>query len=211
MVDRSYWNDFYKKGVAPENCSTFAASVVPLISKTEPLLEYGCGNGRDAFFFAKQGISVWACDLADEEMQLLNTKSTNGNPKFFVGDFTNLPAMDKKFGSIYSRFTLHAVPVEGASRSLKWAWNNLLEGGMLFIEVRSVKDKMYGKGTKVEGEKDAYINTHYRRFVRKDELVAELEDLGFVLETVIEADGLAVYKDDDPVVIRVHAKKPKAA
>jgi hypothetical protein len=66
---------------------------------------------------------------------------------------------------------------------------------------------MCGKGTKVEGERDAWINTHYRRFIRKDELLKELEGLGFTIDYVLEKDGIAVYKDDNPVVIRVHAKK----
>ena len=86
---------------------------------------------------------------------------------------------------------MHAIQAEGASRTLKWAFQNLksgksnftnyhsnfLLGGFLYIEVRSVLDPMCGKGTKVEGERDAWINTHYRRFIRKDELVAELEGL----------------------------------
>ncbi len=84
----------------------------------------------------------------------------------------------------------------------------MLPGGLLLIEVRSVKDKMCGKGTPVEGEKDAWIYTHYRRFIRQNELLAELLSLGFKIDYVIESDGLAIYKDDDPVVIRVHARKP---
>jgi len=209
MVDRSYWNEYYKKKEAPSNCSTFAASVLPLISKHDVLLEMGCGNGRDAFYFAQEGIKVWACDLADSEIQELNDKANGENPKFFAADFTKLKMLDVKFGTIYSRFTLHAVPKEGASRSLQWSWDNLLNGGVLLIEVRSIKDKLCGKGTKVEGEQDAWITNHYRRFIRKDELITELELLGFTIENIIEADGLAVYKDDDPVVIRVTARKPR--
>jgi hypothetical protein len=56
MVDKPYWNDFYKKGQVPTDCSTFAASVVSVISRDEPLIELGCGNGRDAFYFAKNNI-----------------------------------------------------------------------------------------------------------------------------------------------------------
>jgi hypothetical protein len=63
------------------------------------------------------------------------------------------------------RFTLHSIPADGASRTLKWAYNNLKDGGILFIEARSVKDPMCGVGTKVEGEEDAYINTHYRHSI----------------------------------------------
>jgi bifunctional enzyme CysN/CysC len=62
-------------------------------------------------------------------------------------------------------------------------------------------------GTAVGDEKDAYINTHFRRFLRKDELLKELEGLGFIIEFVDERDGVAALGDDNPVVLRVHARK----
>lgn len=209
MVDKAYWVDFYKKGEVPTECSSFAASILSMLSKDDILFELGCGNGRDAFFFARNGIKVWACDIAETVLNL-KKDDNNRNPEFICADFTKLktPFRDTLFGAVYSRFTLHSVPVDGASRTLLWAFANLKPGGVCFIEVRSVKDPMYGKGTKVEGERDAYINTHYRRFLRKDELVAEMEQIGFQVESVVEADNLAVYKNDNPVVIRIHGRKP---
>jgi SAM-dependent methyltransferase len=209
MVDKIYWNEFYKKGDVPTECSTFAASVLSKISKQYPLIEFGCGNGRDAFYFAQNGINVIACDISQTAIELLNRKSQNGNPNFMCVDFTALPTpFETTIGTVYSRFTLHAIRAEQASAALKWAYANLREGGLLLIEVRSVKDKMYGKGQPVSGEPDAYINTHYRRFVRRQQLEEELTSLGFQVEEVVESDGLAVYKDDNPVVIRIHATKP---
>jgi len=212
MVDKEYWNEFYQKGEVPQDCSTFAASVAAKVPKNlGSLFELGCGNGRDARFFAQQGIKTYACDIAEASITKLRKETNSENLKFIGGDFTRLATPLEEglqFGTIYSRFTLHSIPVEGASRTLKWAFDNLKHGGLLFIEVRSIKDPMYGKGTVVAGERDAYINTHYRRFLRKDEVESELETLGFKLEFTQEADNLAVYKDDNPVVIRIHARKP---
>lgn len=226
-MDIKFWNQFYSKDEAPKNCSTFAASVVSKISKEDPLLELGCGkfysrpnfslmlhlgNGRDALYFASEGITTIALDLSETSIEKLKQgqKSTRENPTFIVADFTRLstPFNNLQYGTIYSRFTLHSIQAQAASRALEWSFNNLKEGGLLLIEVRSVKDKMCGKGTEVVGEKNAYIHTHYRRFVEKDELISELEKIGFKLESIIESDGLSVYKDDDPVVIRVEARKP---
>jgi len=213
MVDIPYWNQYYKKGEAPSDGSTFAVSILAKVDKEHELVELGCGNGRDANFFAKNGIKVFAVDIASEAINQRSARHPD-NPTFVCADFTNMaescPAsiLDMKFGSIYSRFTLHAVRAESASKSLNWSYSALRSGGILFIEVRSVKDKMCGKGTPVEGEKDAWIYTHYRRFHRKDDLISELENIGFTIDYILESDGLAVYKDDDPVVIRVHARKP---
>lgn len=210
MANKAYWEGFYAKGVAPQESSTFAESVVSIIPKDGPLLEFGCGNGRDAFYFAKHSIPVVAVDLCEISIGNLNKKvDRDGNPRFAAGDFTSLPTpfQDSNFATVYSRFTLHAIKAEEASRALGWAYNNLRPGGLLLIEVRSVLDPLCGQGTPVPGERDAWMTTHYRRFVRKDELVAELERLGFAIENLVEADNLAVYKDDNPVVIRVHARK----
>ena len=64
---------------------------------------------------------------------------------------------------------------------------------------------LYGVG--IPAGKDAFINGHYRRFIRMEELVLELQGLGFTIEDAIEMDGVAVYKDDNPVVVRVVARK----
>lgn len=131
--------------------------------------------------------------------------------RFLTGDFgslaTPIAQNEEQPATVYSRFTLHAVNRTNSSHALNWAFQNLSRGGVLLIEVRSVKDKLYGQGTPVSEDKDAFVTSHYRRFVRKDELEAELKGLGFTIEHSIEQDNLAVYKDDNPVVIRIHARK----
>jgi tellurite methyltransferase len=214
MANKAYWNDFYKKGDAPKECSTFAAAMLPHIDKSGILFELGCGNGRDAFYFAKSEVPVWATDLSEVSIEDLNNKvDHHGNPRFVAADFTTLPTPfeETQFATVYSRFTLHAIKAEEASRALAWSFRNLRPGGQLLIEVRSVKDPLCGQGTRVEGEEDAWMTTHYRRFVRKDRLLNELRGLGFVIEYELEADNLAVFRDDNPVVIRVRARKPAAA
>jgi hypothetical protein len=62
-------------------------------------------------------------------------------------------------------------------------------------------------GTAVEGERDAWMSTHYRRFVRIEEITTELVGLGFSVEYVLQQADLSVHGDDNPVLIRIHAKK----
>jgi SAM-dependent methyltransferase len=231
MVDKEYWDRFYREGGAPTEGSPFAQDVLQVVSKDEPLFELGCGNGRDAIFFAQNGIHVVGCDLSQTSIRQLQKKSQEAQHlNFLCEDFTALdapinPELLKRnisdsgdasttngvplsdYGTVYSRFTLHAIRKEGASRAIKWAFNILKPKGIFLLEARSVLDPLCGQGTKVEGEEDAWINTHYRRFIRKDQLLAELEEVGFTIEKVVESNGLAVYKEEDPVVIRVFARK----
>ncbi len=215
MSEKEYWNNYYIKSKVPFKCSTFAQSILSQVQKKKnnTLLELGCGNGRDATFFAKNGMNVTAIDIAEEEILILKEKNKGQNTKFIATDFTNLNNNNnnlfekQQFGTIYSRFTLHSIHKEGASKTLKWSFENLEKGGTLFIEVRSIKDELYGQGMHVENERDAYITSHYRRFIRKDELLNELTSLGFEISFVQEEDNLAIYKDDNPIVIRIHAIK----
>lgn len=218
MSQADYWNQVYRKGeynqgAIPTEGSTFARSVLEIIPKEGPTIEFGCGNGRDAFFFCENGCKQYhATDIADLSIAKLQEKASNYPAevlKFTKADFTNIGDQfgSTKFACVYSRFTIHSIKASDASRAYKWAYDNMSTGGIFLIEVRSVLDPMCGKGQPVEGEKDAYINTHYRRFVRKAELLSELEKLGFHIKFVQEENNLAVYKQDNPVVIRVHAVK----
>ncbi len=59
---------------------------------TISLLELGCGNGRDALFFAKNKIQTTAIDQVSEEISYLASHcatTTNGvaNPHFIAGGF----------------------------------------------------------------------------------------------------------------------------
>ena len=48
---------------------------------------------------------------------------------------------------------------------------------------------------------------HYRRFIIPEEIVLKLEVSGFIIEEFIESSGLAALGSEDPVVIRIVAKK----
>jgi hypothetical protein len=99
MSEQTYWNRFYKTGEVPTNCSTFAASIINHVNKSEVLFELGCGNGRDALYFAQNGIKTVAIDIADEEITALASNS-NGNPRFVSGDFTKLSTPYEVCGAI---------------------------------------------------------------------------------------------------------------
>jgi SAM-dependent methyltransferase len=226
-----YWEQYYAKAEnAPEKPSTFALFCEELLKKEKALaeqpgclLEVGCGNGRDAFFFAGAGVDVAACDIAEQGINKLRSKhheaadqsvAQSGKPWFFTANFCNLigSPIAKPVKFIYSRFTLHAIRKKGASHFLKWASDNIVVGGLIAIEARSVKDDIYGEGEAVPGEPDAFLGktehaeAHFRRFIRHDELQAELKQLGFEIVHEQEAAGLSPWRESDPVLSRVVAR-----
>jgi tellurite methyltransferase len=266
-VEHDYWNKVYAagryvRGEIPHDASPFAQDALPRMKEAVQnqlaarekaeggndsvvVWEWGCGNGRDALFFAKQGLRVVGVDIAEVSIDALNKEHRDNKEIVFVtGDFTDETQDHEKVvadhfakagsepdlvspthsqsdnvgsdsvlrsfsvGCIYSRFTIHSVKEKQASAAFRWAFKHLNQGGLLCVETRSVKDSLCGVGTQVEGERNAWIEDHYRRFSVKDEVLKELGTLGFAIDFVQEDTGLAVYKEEDPCMLRVFARKP---
>jgi len=205
--DNRYWNDFYSKRKLIKKPSSFAIEIVKYLDADKTLLELGCGNGRDSFFFAEHGVNVIALDLSNQVIDIDKESSENKAITFLIKDFTRLN--NNEFGSldyIYSRFTLHSVDKTDYQRTIEWASNNLNEEkGLFFIEARTIKDPLYGVGEAMKD--DGFITTHYRRFFKVQEMMNELKDLGFNLLHVSENYTDSWYKQDEAVVIRVICEK----
>ena len=84
--------------------------------------------------------------------------------------------------------------------------DSLKKEGLFFIEARSTKDELYGKGKKVA--KNAFIyNNHFRRFIDKQEFERKLEELGFKIIFIEEKKGFSQTKESNPTLIRLIVKK----
>ena len=200
-----HWNKFYKSGIAPSEPSPFALEVKSKISNDSKILEMGCGNGRDTRFFASSGNYVSAFDRSSEAINFCMDEHSDVDADFRSGTLSELEYDQNSFDVVYSRFVLHSMSKEEEITVLRESFNVLKDGGKIFIECRSVGDPLYRKGDilshteKVEG--------HYRRFIVLDELIHELEDIGFEIISSIESKGLAVDKNEDPMVLRIEAVK----
>ena len=203
-MNKNYWDRYYSKTNGIETPSTFASYVSDLMKKGESILELGCGNGRDSFYFAKKGFHVFAIDQS--KIVINRIKKKNINPKFICKDIQELEKNFKfKINHCYARFFLHALNENEESKVIESVANLLPKNGLFFSENRSVKSDLYGKGEVIS--KDVFSTDHKRRFIRKKNLSQKLEDNGFKITKLVEKKGLAIHQDDDPVVIRICAKK----
>ena len=169
-----FWQQYYAGLIGGdselvEQPSPFATWVLPRLkehqtrSEAPSLLEIGCGNGRDAVFFAKCGIQVTATDRCPEAIKLTASKLPVGSCAE-VATAGTLP--DKIVDYAFVRFVLHSMNEREQGKLLGWVRAHVRRA--LFIETRSVKDPRCGRGTLVE--KNAYIDTHYRRFMSIEDL-----------------------------------------
>lgn len=203
--DNSYWDKFYSENDVPREPSSFANQVISYIDKSKSILELGCGNARDAFFFARNGIKVNALDLSSEVVEL-DKKHDHELVNFEQKDFTKLSDTEyNEIGTVYSRFTLHSIDKESYTRTIEWCGRNLKSGSHFLIEARTTKDPFYGVGEKCPD--NGYIDTHYRRFFDVQETIADLEKEGFKIISAIENYTDSWYKEDHAVVMRLICEK----
>lgn len=208
-MDKNYWKNIYSKQSEGEQPSLFARYIVETFDiENKSIIELGCGNGRDAIFFANANAQVTAIDQCDNIIELLahRFKKVN-NLNFKCLDFTSMDD-SMNFNIVYSRFTLHSISKEQEKNVIRWAYRNLMPKGKLCIEVRGQKNEIYQVGIPVDGEPDAFIlNDHYRRFLHFESFCKELEDIGFKIEYAAEQKGFAPYNGTNETYIRIIATK----
>jgi SAM-dependent methyltransferase len=170
------------------------------------LLEVGCGNGRDAVFFAGRGHRVTAIDMSAAAIERCAREHERSGVEFLCGTLPGLEAgLAADFDAVYSRFCLHAMTDEEELEMLAASQRLLRPGGALFLECRSINDPLARRGEVISPNER--IDGHYRRFVIPDELQRRLRATGFEVSEFGESSGWARFGADDPVVIRAVAMR----
>ena len=217
-MDLSYWNKVYQLNVGeddrgrklvhfPSPFAIFCAEKV--ISKEDLILDFGTGNGRDAFFFAEKGCKVHGIDQSAVAIKnnIIRAKELHLDNQltFQCGDFSKAMHINIKPSVVYLRFVLHAICSADEENLLKIVEEKLDTGGMFLIESRTNKDKVYGCGSFL-GD-NAYKYGHCRRFIDSCEFLKRAQKRRFRIRYFNEDYGLDAYKDEDPIVMRVFFEK----
>lgn len=201
-----HWKGYYSSNEVPSNPSSFAEIVMEREGSGKSLLEIGCGNGRDTFYFARNNMKVTGIDYSSEAIESCKKQRGSNSINLFSGTIDCINELkSSSFDIAYSRFVLHAMPLAEEKIVLKECYKLLEENGVFYIECRSNKSERFRKGDVISS--DERSDGHYRRFIDFLDLQSRLIDCGFTIIDAIESDGLAIYKGDDPVLIRIIAKK----
>ena len=204
MKENIYWNRFYKNSKAPIKSSSFAKFAKTKLKKINlAVYDIGCGNARDTIFFLKNKIDCYGLDVSEEVINKNKISNIKYKEKFLRKNFCNFfkKKLNKKF-VVYSRFTWHSINYSDEKKLISTLKKNK-NFKYLFIEARSIKDKIYGKGKKIG--KHEFITSHYRRFI--DPLILK-EKLSKFTKIIYfkESTNLAKYKKENPCVMRIIAK-----
>lgn len=187
--EQTYWNNFYNNSTfivdIPSDFCNFVIEYFNTNKSIKNVIDCGCGNGRDSY---KLSNKYNVCGIDNSGFKPINTT----NVIFEYGNFINLDK--KKYDLVYSRFTFHSITDEQQLLFL----NSINSNTYLAIETRSDKglneDVYHGK-------------THFRNYTNLDYLKKILIDNKFDILFIDEGINMAIYKDENPICIRVICKK----
>lgn len=206
--DTSFWNGFYQSHLPTSMSeSPFARFVAGFLGdkmSEAKIVDLGCGNGRDALFFASKGAYVTGIDASAIVISALQRYSSS-SVSFIAGNFIDDERIYKGNADyFYSRFTMHAISERDENRLLKNIRKNLKKDAFLFIEVRSIHDEKFGKGTEI-AKNTFLLDNHHRRFICMENFLVKLIRLGFSIRYAEESRDFAPFDGENPPVIRVIA------
>ena len=71
-TNKDFWNIFYKKKLAVSKPSNFAVFVKKFLKNySSTIIDVGCGNGRDLFYFKKNKFDIMGIELSKNAVSLI--------------------------------------------------------------------------------------------------------------------------------------------
>ena len=198
----NYWNTYYKSNKKIKE-SSFARFVIKKIDKNSKIIDIGCGNGRDSFFFSKNDLKVTAIDISKSAIKNNSLKS-NKNLKFLKFDIEK-NTMSKKFDVIYCRFFIHAISEKNENKLIAFIKKIKKRNTLAFFEFRNHKDRMFQK-KKIKKHNDVieFEKGHFRRIIDPKKFIKKISSK-IKLKVIYKksAKNLSIVKNDNPNLSRI--------
>ncbi len=195
---KSVWNARYatRKMVSPLD---FAKQSLQYLKNGQSLLDIGCGDGRDADFFARNGLLVTAIDFSDEAIE--RVKKLNPNIDTRMMDILSMDFPDETFDAVYAHLSVQYFDDTSTTAIFSNIHRMLKAGGYFFVKCKSIRDPLYGQGKKVG--KDMFANPYVRHFFSKEYMSDTLQNF-----TILELEETtATYDGKDSAFIEAIARK----
>ena len=116
--------------------------------KVDGVLDLGCGNGRHAIYFARQGLKAAGIDVSEQAIEWARdwSRREDLDIDFRVGNIESLPFADKSFDVVVSHGVLDHVHMETARKAATEVHRVLRPKGVFYCDLRSTEDFEYGIG-----------------------------------------------------------------
>ena len=210
-VQEVYWADFYAHHKF-EGGSSFFEAVNDRPDLPATVIDLGCGDGRDSLAFGTTGRTVIGLDQSKvgvrHAVQRASELGLDHRVSFVPCDFSYGDRLAAELRSLvdgtesqvlfYLRFVLQAIPANVQEVLLTEIADVARPGDLLATEFRTDKDKNRPKT----------YGSHFRRFQNGPAFTRNLADrFCFSVLAEDEGTGLSSYRDENPELYRVIARK----
>lgn len=210
-TNRKYWDSFYTTN-HKHTPSQFCVCVLTEIPQDAVIVELGSGNGRDSHYFASQGFVTVAMDLSVQAIKSCENLAESRMIKhstFIQGDITDEKSVREvlhlaremagnKQIVFYSRFVVHSIDDKQELMFLNLLSDHMRRDEVVYFEFRSKEDADLKK----------HYGGHFRRYIDTDNFKHSLTSgYDFSIEYSITGQGMAKFKEEDPFVSRIFARK----
>lgn len=210
ITNRNYWYGLYGAhgDELPTTPSQFARYFAEREAPRAPVIDLGCGNGRDAVWLAEQGYDVRGYDYAPQAVSQARSLARKRGvraqfDKFNLYDTRHVLALGGLLAHepepvhLYGRFLLHALTKLGVSNLWLLARTCLRRGGRLYLEFLAPDPA---------GEPSEHVfEEHFRNPLDPAAVTRQIEASGGRVEHTEVGRGLAVFQNEDPYICRMVA------
>jgi tellurite methyltransferase len=160
------------------------------IAAEGPVLDLGCGEGRNALHFARQGRNVEAVDSSKAALERLKLASAEGGISVdcIQADIRRYPLKSQAYSIIIMSNVLSFLPEEDACQVVQHSKSALKSGGILYIQTFSKDEPSYAQSTEKKDLGEIVSGQDYPTFWTKQQLL----HLVSPLHTVYSAEILAL-------------------
>ena len=170
--ETEYWNSAYRRYPSPPRCDSWLEPHRDLLNRSRevPVIDLGCGSGRDCSFLQQEGFRVIAGDFS--RVALCTARQHFDGVSVLELDLRHpLPLAEDRALVMISDLSLHYFNWATTVRIVDEMSRVLRRGGVLFCRVNSTHAVNYA-GQGVEVERHYYdINGHMKRFFTEQEVI----------------------------------------
>jgi tellurite methyltransferase len=203
---KAYWDEFYRNHHLGDTPSPFAVFVINNFFGYKSVIDFGCGNGRDSIFFAKNNYRVVGIDYSQEAIVGCKSLSTNlgfDNTTIFeridvkdqmkVENLLEKEVKCLKPTIFYGRFFLHAIDSMREQVFMEMIQSYLRNSDILCLEFRTTLDELRPK----------LFGSHSRRYIDAEAFINRWTQSRLCLDFYEEGDHLAIFEGEKAEVARV--------
>lgn len=200
-MNSEYWAEYYKNSTPFTEPSNFARFVLDYFKinindyRKLKMQDIGCGDARDTVFFKQNNLNIEGVDPCETIIE----KNRRLYPEINFNTINN-----KSSDVYYLRFVLHTLSIEDINnliKSFSLRWGN----HYICIETRSTSDSPFLETIFNSGIGES----RKRTLVSKEYLEQILTTNHYNILYSEELENLNKYKDDNPTVVRIIAKRTK--